>query len=219
MTAVPLHRVARRARAASLGFAIALAALACPALGAWAQARAAGADQHDIALPGSESALRDAAGIRVLGPDPEGHAQSHRTVHPVADLGQRRNPDLRAATGAHLPGRRPAAVASGAAAGGRLCRSAAGPDVAGARRRPGPAHLHQPGQFESLRSQHRSRGVHPRRRERRDLPGDVRQLPGLPARIEHGEHPLPRDAHEPEHRPATMSISRSVRCRATIRAT
>ena len=54
--------------------------------------------------------------------NPEGHDQSHRAVHPVADIRQRSNPDLRPATGADLSGRGPAAIACGAAGGGRLCR-------------------------------------------------------------------------------------------------
>ena len=67
MTAVSLLSVAGRARAAGpLGFAIALAALGLSS----AEVRAASrpdADQPDDGLPGPESALRDAAGIRVLG--------------------------------------------------------------------------------------------------------------------------------------------------------
>ena len=68
MTAVSLISVPFRACAAvTLGFAIALAALAWSRPSLRAQA-AEPADQPDDRLPGPESALRDAARNRVVGP-------------------------------------------------------------------------------------------------------------------------------------------------------
>ena len=219
MTAVPLHRVARRARAA-LGFAIALARGLSGARGVGAARAPAGADQHDIELPGSESALRDAAGIRVVGPDPEGHAQSHRTVHPVADLGQRGYADLRAATGARLPGRR--------ACRRRPRRSRRRP-VMPIRSRARPCGrasaiwFSSPSSTRSIRIASTATSISRRARASAQNGSDLSR--GRSTRIRTActhrarrtstsTGPTPARA-----RPATMSICRSVRCRATIRAT
>ena len=217
MTAVPLHRVARRARAA-LGFAIALAGLS--GLGAWAQ------PAPPLAPTSTTLNCPDPNPPFVMPPE---FVSSGRILKGTLNLTEQfiRLPTsvnggtptcapqlVRVFQGDGLPPPPP-----GAAAGGRLCRSAAGPDLAGARRRSGSAHLHQSGQFESLRSQHRSRGVHSRRR-RTARPTRGRSTSTRTACTHRARRISTSTGRtRARARPATMSISRSVRCRATTRET
>ena len=158
MTAVSLLSVAGRARAAGpLGFAIALAALGLSSAEVRAQA-AQTPTSPTMACPDPNPPF-------VMPPE---FVSSGRILKGTINLTERfiRLPtSVNAATPTCAPqlvrtfqGEYPPSAAADAAGGGRLCRSAARPDIAGACRRSGPAYLHQPGQFESVSIERRSRG-------------------------------------------------------------
>ena len=200
-------RCAPRARRGPLGFAIALAALGLSALGARAQARAQAPTSPTIACPDPNPPF-------VMPPE---IVSSGRILKGTINLTEQFIRLPTSVNGGTPPARRNWCGSSRATAcRRRRRRSRRRPAMP--IRMPGPTLRARVGDLVQLTfiNQVNSnrfdrnidhRGVHAASAQNGAIyPGDVRHVSELPARIEHGEHPLPRDPHQPEqHRRQRLS--------------